>query len=169
VNHNTINNSNIANSTTSTSNKQFLDNSQNLQKKEVPINSKNFTVTPKNEDLEFLNRKKRNRQKSNESFDKSNFSNINEMSSISQSEISDKKTIFKTFKASRNSDSQNEMKKMMRLMKNRLSARKCRKKKKIYVEQMEEEILDLKCQLEKYKSIEKKEKSLEGMIKMVRM
>jgi hypothetical protein len=145
---------------------------QNVQKNEVPINSINpasYTVKQKTPEVEFLNKKKRNRKKSNESFDKLNSSTFNENSSISQSENTDKRTIFKTFKASRNSDSQNEMKKMMRLMKNRLSARKCRQKKKYYVEQMEEEILQLKNELEKYKNMEKKEKSLEGMIKAVRI
>ena len=153
----------------STSTKQLK---QNVQKNEVPINSINpvsYTVKQKTPDVEFLNKKKRNRKKSNESFDKLNSSTFNENSSISQSENTDKRTIFKTFKASRNSDSQSEMKKMMRLMKNRLSARKCRQKKKYYVEQMEEEILQLKIELEKYKNMEKKEKSLEGMIKAVRI
>ena len=168
MNNNIFNNSSIGNSDIQTSTKQ---SKQNVQKKEVPVNSVNpvsYDVKQKSPDVEFLNKKKRNRQKSIESFDKLNSSTYNENSSISQSENTDKRTIFKTFKASKNSDSQNEMKKMMRLMKNRLSARKCRQKKKIYVEQMEEEIHQLKSELEKYKNMERKEKSLEGMIKAVR-
>lgn len=168
MNNNIFDNSSIGNHDILTSTKE---SKLDVYKKEVPTNSVNlvgYGVKQNSSNVEFLSKKKRNRKKSNESFDKLNSSTYNENSSISQSENTDKRTIFKTFKTSRNSDSQNEMKKMMRLMKNRLSARKCRQKKKFYVEQMEEEILQLKSELEKYKNMEKKEKSLEGMIKAVR-
>ncbi len=41
---------------------------------------------------------------------------------------------------------------MMKLMKNRVSARKCRTKKKNYMQYLEEEILELKKKIDLYKS-----------------
>jgi hypothetical protein len=76
----------------------------------------------------------------------------------------DKKTIFKTFKGD---DSHDDMKKLMRLMKNRLSARKCRQKKKSYVVGLEKQIVNLKDEIEKYKQIFKSEKTMEHMINLV--
>ena len=59
------------------------------------------------------------------------------------------------------------MKKMMRLMKNRLSARKCRQKKKHYVNYLEEKIKNLEEKLLKHQSRENKEKQVESLINIV--
>ena len=114
-----------------------------------------------------LQKRKRNR------FLKTSLKKINSSNKISSLSSQDenfegRKTIFKTFKADNQTDSQCQMKKMMRQMKNRISARKCRQKKKIYVKQMEEEIADLKSKLVRYKNIEKKENRIENMIRSVR-
>jgi hypothetical protein len=60
-----------------------------------------------------------------------------------------------------------DMKKMMKLMKNRLSARKCRQKKKHYIKNLEKEIHDLRDELNKYKSIQTNEMKLEYYIDQV--
>jgi hypothetical protein len=79
-----------------------------------------------------------------------------------------RKTIFKTFKNNPNmSEDNSQMKKMMRLMKNRLSARKCRQKKKVYINALEKEICEMQLKLEKYQNIEKKEKQNENIFKIV--
>jgi uncharacterized protein YggL (DUF469 family) len=52
-------------------------------------------------------------------------------------------------------------------MKNRLSARKCRQKKKYYVDELENKLIQLQTELEGYKKIQKKEKYLENMISLV--
>lgn len=59
------------------------------------------------------------------------------------------------------------MKKMMKLMRNRVSARKCRQKKKSYVKNMEKEISELREELNKYKSIQANEMKLEYYIDKV--
>ncbi len=59
------------------------------------------------------------------------------------------------------------MKKIMKLMKNRLSARKCRQKKKIYMKNLEEEIVGLRSQLTKYKSLNSNEMKMEFFINEV--
>lgn len=56
---------------------------------------------------------------------------------------------------------------MMKLMKNRLSARKCRQKKKHYIKNLEKEISDLRVELNKYKSIQTNEMKLEYYIDQV--
>lgn len=60
-----------------------------------------------------------------------------------------------------------DMRKMMKLMKNRLSARKCRQKKKHYIKNLEKEIHDLREELNKYKSIQTNEMKLEYYIDQV--
>jgi len=60
-----------------------------------------------------------------------------------------------------------DMKKMMKLMKNRLSARKCRQKKKNYMKNLEKEILELRGELNKYKSIQANEMKMEYYINQV--
>jgi bZIP transcription factor len=92
------------------------------------------------------------------------------------------KTIFKTIKNSkkpnikistrssileREMTSNIDMKKMMKLMKNRLSARKCRQKKKSYVKNLEKEIAEIREELNKYKSIQTNEMKLEYYIDKV--
>ncbi len=59
------------------------------------------------------------------------------------------------------------MKKIMKSMKNRLSARKCRQKKKIYMKNLEEEIVGLRSQLTKYKSLNSNEMKMEFFINEV--
>jgi hypothetical protein len=56
------------------------------------------------------------------------------------------------------------LKKQIRLLKNRLSARKCRQKKKSYINGLEGQIRGLKDEIERLKQINKKEKNLEHMI-----
>ncbi len=90
--------------------------------------------------------------------------NKTEDSSVTSENTENKKAIFKTFKSD---DSHSEMRKMMRLMKNRLSARKCRQKKKYYVDELENKLIQLQTELEGYKKIQKKEKYLENMISLV--
>jgi hypothetical protein len=99
---------------------------------------------------------------------KKNYTKINPSSSEEFSMTSNKKNIFKTAKGEEiESDNPNDMKKMMRLMKNRLSARKCREKKKDYIKNMEYEINRLKSELDTYKNLQKKEKGLENLINLV--
>jgi hypothetical protein len=80
------------------------------------------------------------------------------------------KLIFKTIKSRKNSKKFSEnffsndlekeitsnvdMKKMMKLMKNRMSARKCRQKKNIYLKTLEKENSRLREELNKYKTIQ---------------
>jgi hypothetical protein len=52
-------------------------------------------------------------------------------------------------------------------MKNRLSAKKCRQKKKSYVSDLETQVKELQDELVKYKKIERKDKSLETAINLV--
>jgi hypothetical protein len=61
------------------------------------------------------------------------------------------------------------MKKQIRLMKNRISARKCRQKKKHYINNLENQIKHLKEDVEKYKQIMKKEKKMENLVFSVRL
>jgi hypothetical protein len=79
--------------------------------------------------------------------------------------------LFKTFKNTDLDDSEcyNDMKKMMRLMKNRLSARKCRQKKKNYVNVIEKELQDTKDELDKYKRMYKREKQIENLMNLVKL
>jgi hypothetical protein len=81
---------------------------------------------------------------------------------ISMASENSKRTIFKTIPGG-----EDEMRKMMKLMKNRLSARKCRQKKKTYIQLLEGDIEDLKKELEKYKHVYKKEKQMENVISLV--
>ena len=60
------------------------------------------------------------------------------------------------------------MRKMMKLMKNRLSARKCRQKKKHFIKNLEKEISGLKEELNKYKSIQTNEVKLEHYLDQVK-
>lgn len=60
------------------------------------------------------------------------------------------------------------MKKMMKLMKNRLSARKCRQKKKSYVKGLEKEVKELREELNKYKAIQTNEMRMEYYIDQVK-
>jgi hypothetical protein len=53
------------------------------------------------------------------------------------------------------------MKKMMRLLKNRLSAKKCRQKKKTYVETLEQKVAEMSQELNRLKQIEKEERGIE--------
>jgi hypothetical protein len=59
------------------------------------------------------------------------------------------------------------MKKQIRLMKNRLSARKCRQKKKSYINGLESQIRNLKDEVDRYKQTNKKEKNIENLSNMV--
>ena len=52
-------------------------------------------------------------------------------------------------------------------MKNRLSARKCRQKKKIYIKQLEEQLKTYKDQIEYYKIEVNKNKSIENYISIL--
>ncbi len=91
---------------------------------------------------------------------------LEDLSSFSfSSENTDKRAIFKAFKA--DEDCQYEMKKMMRLMKNRLSARKCRQKKKNYLGELERKLVETTTELEKLKNIQKNEKNIENIICIV--
>jgi hypothetical protein len=74
----------------------------------------------------------------------------------------DKRAIFKTFKGK--GDPPVDLKKQIRLLKNRVSARKCRQKKKSYINNLEAQIKGLKEEVEKHKQINKKEKNLEILI-----
>jgi hypothetical protein len=85
-------------------------------------------------------------------------------SSMTSENTENKKAIFKTFKGD---DSHVEMRKMMRLMKNRLSARKCRQKKKSYVDGLEKRLSQLQNELDLLKKNQKKERHLENMISSV--
>lgn len=58
--------------------------------------------------------------------------------------------------------------KEIKLSKNRLSARKCRLKKKSYIKQLEEEVEQYRLELSHYKNNSKKEKSFENYIHLVR-
>jgi hypothetical protein len=58
-------------------------------------------------------------------------------------------------------------KKTIRLIKNRESARKCRQKKKHYINGLEKQIAVLKEEVDKYKQIHKSEKNIENMISHV--
>ncbi len=60
-----------------------------------------------------------------------------------------------------------DIRKVMKLMKNRLSARKCRQKKKYYIKTLEKEIQSLREELNKYKSIKTNEMKLEYYIDQV--
>jgi hypothetical protein len=114
--------------------------------------SKNFEndhcVSTKSENEDIKNNVKRNRSKSKDS---------------SYSDCSDsKKNIFKTFKGE--SESPEDMRRMMRLMKNRLSARKCRQKKKTYMDDLQKKMEDTQRELEFYKKLVSKEKHIESMM-----
>ena len=87
--------------------------------------------------------------------------------SLSQSDNTEYKKIFKTYKNEKIEEEQNDMKKMMRLMKNRVSARKCRQKKKSYVQTLEKEVEDLQKELINLKSINSKEQQTERLINLV--
>lgn len=77
-----------------------------------------------------------------------------------------KKTLFTTLKGN---GQDTDMKKMMRLLKNRLSAKKCRQKKKSYVETLESQIKDLQDELDRYQEMEKKDRSLQSLINLVKL
>ncbi len=68
---------------------------------------------------------------------------------------------------SENKIEKNVDRKTMRLIKNRESARKCRQKKKNYINGLEKQIAHLKQELDKYKQIYKTEKNIESMISHV--
>ncbi len=57
--------------------------------------------------------------------------------------------------------------KELKLLKNRLSARKCRQKKKIYIKQLEEQLKTYKDQIEYYKIEVNKNKSIENYISIL--
>ena len=82
----------------------------------------------------------------------------------------DKKCLFKTEKNNHTvnieslNDENMDMKKMMRLLKNRLSAKKCRQKKKSYVETLEIKLTEMTKELLKLKQIEKEENKIEVQI-----
>ena len=55
----------------------------------------------------------------------------------------------------------------MKLMKNRMSARKCRQKKNLYIKNLEEENYRLKEEIKKYKLKEKDDMKLDYYIEQV--
>jgi hypothetical protein len=61
-----------------------------------------------------------------------------------------------------------EVKKIMKLLKNRISARKCRQKKKEYYDTLETKVACLEKELEKYKNLNKQRNSVECLIEIVR-
>jgi len=53
---------------------------------------------------------------------------------------------------------------MIKLLKNRISARKCRQKKKEYFNSLEGKVSELEIELEKYKNMNKQNNSLDFMM-----
>lgn len=60
-----------------------------------------------------------------------------------------------------------EQDKELKLLKNRLSARKCRQKKKNYIKQLEEQVKSYQEQLRQYKNESNNEKSIENYLKLL--
>lgn len=56
---------------------------------------------------------------------------------------------------------------MMKLLKNRISARKCRQKKKEYYDSLETKVAGLEKELEKYKNLSKQRNSVESLMELV--
>jgi len=70
--------------------------------------------------------------------------------------------IFKTLKAVKDKkEDTKDVKQMLKLMKNRLSAKKCRQKKKEYYDSLESKVAGLEKELEKLKSINKQKNMLD--------
>jgi len=61
-----------------------------------------------------------------------------------------------------------DMKKMMKLLKNRISARKCRQKKKEYYDSLEYRVSVLEEELEKYKLLNKQKNSVDSFVEIVK-
>jgi hypothetical protein len=119
------------------------------KKRSIDNNFQNDKYISKNLDnLDFKNNSKRKRSMSKDSYN-SDCSNT-------------KKTIFKTLKG--DGESPEDMRRMMRLMKNRLSARKCRQKKKNYMDDLNKKMEDTQKELDFYKKLVSKEKHIESMI-----
>jgi len=74
------------------------------------------------------------------------------------------KCIFKTLKIEKEQSKKDEpkdVKKMIKLMKNRVSARKCRQKKKEYYDSLESKVKKLEKELEKYKTLNQQKNILD--------
>ena len=56
---------------------------------------------------------------------------------------------------------------MVKQLKNRISARKCRQKRKIYFDSLENKIVNLEKELDKYKVLSKQRNSIENQIENV--
>jgi hypothetical protein len=119
------------------------------KKRSIDKNFQNDNYISKNLDnLDFKNNSKRKSSMSKDSYN-SDSSDI-------------KKTIFKTLKGE--GESPEDMRRMMRLMKNRLSARKCRQKKKNYMDDLHKKMEDTQNELDFYKKLVSKEKHIESMM-----
>lgn len=75
------------------------------------------------------------------------------------SDYTDKRAVFKTLKEDEESFS--DMKKLMRQMKNRISARRCREKKKNYMDEISKKLEECQGELKKYKDLQKNQKDFE--------
>jgi len=84
-----------------------------------------------------------------------------ETHSVADSSVS--KSIFKTLRNDDDGEKGN-VKKMMKLLKNRISARKCRQKKKQYYDSLEGKVEKLEKELEKYKAINKQKNLIDYLL-----
>jgi len=71
-----------------------------------------------------------------------------------------RKHLFKTFK----NDEKNDLKKKQRMMKNRISAKKCRQKKKVYIKELEKEVNELKSEIKQIRAFQIKTLQLEIIV-----
>lgn len=56
----------------------------------------------------------------------------------------------------------------MKLLKNRISAKKCRLKKKEYYDNLENKVVKLEEELEKYKKLNKQKNSVDTLLEIVK-
>jgi len=106
-----------------------------------------------------VNTSKKQRKKSERY--KNSFSSVDKATTLHSSSLTaeNSKNIFKTIKiknAKKKSEkTENDIKKLVRLYKNRISAKKCRQKRKAYIEALEKKVDHLEQELANYENLKK--------------
>ena len=92
---------------------------------------------------------------------KNSFSSVDKVTTLHSSCITtdNSKNIFKTIKIKnakkKSENTENDIKKLVRLYKNRLSAKKCRQKRKAYIEALEKKVDRLEQELSNYENLKR--------------
>ena len=144
----------------------------NFFKKNYQINSEEVEISKKNRNDNYIFKKEiklnvpqKEKEKKNNTKKAELFPQIN--MHPTKIEEKERKSERESYHESKGSDIDEKKEKELKLLKNRLSARKCRQKKKNYIKQLEEQVKSYKDQIEHFKSEINKEKSIENYMNIL--